>query len=46
MILVETPPNEMHALKIGKKGINLLFLQLEKEEEKIMKMIHIDLNQH
>ena len=29
--LVETPPKEMHALKIGKKGNQFVVLQLEKE---------------
>ena len=43
--LIETPPNEMHALKLGVKVMSLQYLQLVKEVEKIMKMIPLDLLQ-
>ena len=41
--LIETPPFEMHALKIT-KIMNLLYLLQVCEEAKIMKQIHLDLN--
>ena len=42
--LVETPPNEMHALKIGKNGNEFIVFTVGKRGGKIMKMILIDLH--